>query len=1647
MAEQDQGGEGYLDLDTMRPDALGGAPARPAPLTDPHAATQGTGPAANTLDGGGPRPGDIIAERYRLVEELGRGGMGSVFRAEHVQTGGFVAVKFLHTEANAVRFELEARNAAALSHANTVRVIDYGEDRGRRYLTMEYLEGRPLSDLLAADGILPWARVVRIATQVLKALWEAHGLGIVHRDIKAANILVLDQAGSDDFVKVVDFGIARVMDTSGAQTQGVIGSPQVMAPEQWNEGPISPQTDLYALGCTVYQLLSGRPPFTAQTVATMAYQHVCLEPEPLADLAPEDTPVALIAWVERAMEKAPERRHPSAQQALDELLPLLGEAGRKAPSAESHDLPDRPYRHLEPFTRAHAPVFFGRKRKVRQLHAAVTDEGGAPIVLLYGPSGVGKSSLLDAGLRPRLEGTHDVLYARRDPSKGLLPQLRGLLEAGVDGSIRKAWRGHEADAERPLVVVLDQVEEVYTQPGPDGDLELPQLVEALQRVFALRSTRPRGRLVLSFRKEWLAEFEELLGNAGLPFTRSGVAALTRHEVLEVIRGPTSTARLRQAYRVEFEEGLFERIADTLLRDHQSALAPTLQILLTKLWTTTAPTWSDKHDADVRQFTHAAVDALVAEGLFLSDFVDAQVAQLEAWKPEVVQSGLLLDVLVQHTTAAGTARSVGGEALSDAYPHMMDTLPELLRRCKDAYLLAGNLRGSGDTLEGASRLAHDTLAPLVRQRFEDSDLPGQRAARILHARAPDWRDGQTAEPLDARDLALVEAGVTGTRAWTADDKRLVQASQERRAKAQRGRRILQAVAGLVVVVIAGLGAFAWYQQGEAGKAANDADEARKLAETREKETKAVLEVSQTHNLLARFDDAKKGAPRIATALAAVQAYRRHQARPIGDTSQLYEALAEAADPVFAPRIIDAHGARVAEVRFIDDNQVLSAGQNTVKLWDLTQPEAPVASHELPSLVTSVGASRKGKVVAAVTLERGVYVFEDGPRLARRREVGRVAKSPWGVDVSPDGTLVAATVGTQVLVWRLDNPGAKPRVFAGERQTRPVKFSPDGRTLGFGDGNGFALVDLQAAADIPVQVQRTHNEPIMHLFFQGDGRRLLTSGPDGLLQIRGVPGLALDQAVQGHDRLRTAAISGDGRWLVAGFEDMTAQLHDLTSPHDEPRKLGRSNAPATRMAMSPDGRWVVEGAEDGRLRVWDVGRDAGTRIDDLVHLSDFAVMKDGTRATIGLWGQVLLISPDGARRELYLDPLPLKGPPVPESHPTRRLAGRLLELINSGRVVDEAAASRIYDRRPGQPGSRWKPGQMTSALGQLSSVYAPVRLDESALLAPDTGSFVANTRHKVRVHFTLTTVDVPDVGPRAAKWAFTAAGVGAIALGVDHSSTRIATGGYDDGVVRIFRRGTTTPERRLKGHAVGKPITALAFSHDDQRLATGTFEGELLVWDLRAPNTKPLAMMKLGGSVARIDWHPSQPRFATASEDGTLSLWEPGAGSDPIKTVRAHKQASSVAYTPDGTRLVSGGADALVQVRDAEDPSRVLHTYEGHTGLIKAMAINRQGTHVASVALDGTLRVWDLRDYKALPEAISGHPAELVGVGMDPNGRPVTATQTHNSEVHSWPSKATLAARICDQLWRNMTREEWTSLVGADIPYEATCPNLPVPRETP
>ncbi len=277
------------------------------------------------------KAGTVIAGRYRLVAPLSRGGMGSVWRGEHIALGSPIAIKLIdaslveHEEPRA-RFEQEARAAAALRSPHVVQILDHGVDRGLPFIAMELLEGESLAARLHRQRPMPPARVARVFQDVARAMKRAHEIGITHRDLKPDNIFLVKN-DDQEIAKVLDFGIAKAQHPFGewkgaTRTGALIGTPQYMSPEQAQGQPVDHRTDLWALGVIAFECLCGRLPFPSEKPGELILQ-ICIHPIPVPSKVAA-VPPRFDAWFARACHRDPGARFASAKELADTLAEVLG---------------------------------------------------------------------------------------------------------------------------------------------------------------------------------------------------------------------------------------------------------------------------------------------------------------------------------------------------------------------------------------------------------------------------------------------------------------------------------------------------------------------------------------------------------------------------------------------------------------------------------------------------------------------------------------------------------------------------------------------------------------------------------------------------------------------------------------------------------------------------------------------------------------------------------------------------------------------------------------------------------------------------------------------------------------------------------------------------------------------------------------------------------------------------------------------------------------------------------------------------------------------------------------------------------------------------------------------------------------------------
>lgn len=854
--------------------------------------------------------------------------------------------------------------------------------------------------------------------------------------------------------------------------------------------------------------------------------------------------------------------------------PLFGLPG--LPERYLRNLPDSPFRYLKRFTRDDAALFFGRGYQIRDLYRRVTTSSSAPLILLYGQSGVGKSSLLAAGLLPRLERDYDVRYLRRDAELGLLGGVqRHLLPGAQNGSLADAWFGQ--DESRPLILIVDQVEEVLTHLNPQHPHELADFLAALAPIWVEHevgakphSQRPaQGKVLLSFRKEWLAEVRNRLREQKLSYTEVPVERLDRRGIVEAILGPATTPHLRDKYGLVVSDELLPGIiADDLLADPGSAVAPTLQVLLSQLWEA-----ARQRNYTEPRFTPELYQELRQKGLLLSDFLDQQLQRLRDWHDDAVASGLALDLLAFHTTPLGTAAQLSGDALHQAYAHY-DRLAELVQRTEDLYLLVDAVGDEGEPAAvPATRLAHDTLAPLVRHRFDESDAPGQRARRILASRAVNWEKDQQGDPLDDADLKVVEEGAAGMRVWTPAEERLVEASRAERTRRQRRERLVRRLGILAVMIIVVVAAVAVWGWRESARNFREAVAQRNRALSTESRRLANLALQQL------------SVDPVASIDLSLRALLPVEGDPRPYVPEAEYALSQALMTSQERNYLPAPGLHNSEQVAIHDGTIAIGGDH---LWladqDLHVWATPTLAISLP--VNSVQWASDGRLLSYD--QTTLRVWQGTEQVAERD-----FSAPEGIRCAgwrPERSEIAVCAGSTVQVWSLSSAGEGMVQTVGDIDpqrsafVRQVRWSPDNRRLAAW-GARLLVWDSEVGEATTLLASDDPADFVSFAHWSADGRQLASAFHEAaeVLLWPPEPGttpltITLDAAVDGAQFIEQGLVVWTANGVTTVWSLAGEQLQTLPNPE-----------PGSRVRMilvAPDGGRLLTLRDSGSAQLWDI-----------------------------------------------------------------------------------------------------------------------------------------------------------------------------------------------------------------------------------------------------------------------------------------------------------------------------------------------------------------------------------------------------------------------------------------------------------------------------
>lgn len=877
-------------------------------------------------------------------------------------------------------------------------------------------------------------------------------------------------------------------------------------------------------------------------------------------------------------------------------------------------VPEIPFPNLHRYTRDDARIFFGRGYEIRDLFIRISDPQSPSVILLYGASGVGKSSLLDAGLLPRLEEVQTVVYQRRNANIGLLP----MLDQVIPGILREndSWKSKESVAGRPVSVILDQVEEVFTRPNPQDPDEAQALAAALNKMFCDTHQRPVGKLILSMRKEYLPEWESLLRRHNVAYSKVFIQPLEKQGIFEAIKGIYDTDTLQRHYHLEIEKNLPEEIANDLLRNAEDpVIAPTLQIMLYKLWGEAV-----KLNADVPLFSRSLYRTLKNDGLLLSDFLDHQLGELESNGHDL---GLVLDLLQYHTTSFGTSNEHNYTDIKERYKHVWSQVENLLVNLENRYLLT---RVEQPIKKGrtqlTTKLIHDTLASLIIHRYNESDAAGQRAHRVLESRLQGLNSSESLKNyvLDSKDLDQVQAGVTNMRALNDRETELLWRSK----RAVKKQHLLRnAVVGVflilaLITVIEGLVAVKQYRDLEKSIVSRDSlDNA--LIEKQKLNIEAEKNLSRSNKLI-------------------------HQKE--AERSQLDNQLAKSKfQTLLAKRQFQANQAAAETLRYLQEDNKYAAIQTAMSAYDAAPDEPATWSalltsvyHKAPIFLPfqavkyslSPGRSRingdsvvfKGTLLSLIDLE-GNLIFE--------HDFHALIRDAAFVEGCLDRLYVKLQNSSeQIMVYELS------QYLVKEGQIQDMIVNPKSAQVIWGTREG--KIDMLYAPYLKPDIQTLKipgKEELRSLALSPSGAYYLYTTALGMIVYQAeigqsITSLKSDEVGKSFQGGRFAPISSS---LVVAIQNQgTVSVWNWRININEPiNKLiipGTQNVTMQDALFSPDEKWVIAADNKGDIWFWEWQKNP-----DLAS-AHFSMGKAIQRLEFSPDGQWLAIAT--ATNDLYLYP---------------------------------------------------------------------------------------------------------------------------------------------------------------------------------------------------------------------------------------------------------------------------------------------------------------------------------------------------------------------------------------------------------------------------
>lgn len=1293
------------------------------------------------------------------------------------------------------------------------------------------------------------------------------------------------------------------------------------------------------------------------------------------------------------------------------------------PLPDDIPVPADPFHYLERYRREEARLFLGRCRELAELARVL--ESDRRIILLYGQSGVGKSSLLEAGLEPRFSCRFDIRIARRSREAGLIGDLARLL--GIDASepdaFEAAWLGLEASAHRtaatlgaeterakPILVVLDQVEEAWTRPCSSAASEFDVSRAEVDGLFArLHAHYSAGnastRVMLSFRKEWLTEIDNALQRWGLPSAGVRVAPVDSAAIEEIVLGIPNTPQLADKYNLEVVPSLAQRIAADLARDVGSAITPALRVVLTNLW----------HAARSLNREHPVFDLplyskLAARGLGLDRFLDERLESLPNAMMRHLESGLALDILEFHTTNGGTAEQRTQAELVEHYGPISADATQLTGALNDAYLLVDAV-ATGEEERRDTRLAHDMLAPIVRARFASSQFPGQRARRILEARAGIAGRNGMEHILGELDLRLVEEGCQGMRALLPPEADLLETSrrfhQERSRQEEARRRREQEQAEALVeqqkkTLLAELQAAKQVQEvaeqrrskwvwlgavligflviGAGGVAAYVNNVTRARNEARQNLRDASVR-------LALFLSQRVGQHRnaVQSALQAAHLDRLVRGGQPGFSRPVLVALSASASAATYGGGVRQLDQADAELWSVDHsplgNRFAVGGDDRVIRVYTNRGDFQFGLPPVAARVRNVRFSPDGLLLGVTMLQttpqddsgavddRAVLLFDLAARQEKCRLGGHI-REVTGLSFSLDGRLVAsASEDGSIRLWNVSDCAANGSPLwipsADGAYSRAVAYSPTEDLAAAGGRDGTVrLLDPRTGAVI--RAFAPHRLQVYGVAFSRDGRKLASTSDDKTARIYDVQTGRVQATLEHPSGVWNASFSHDDTHLITAADDGTVHVFDLAS-NKRIASWQAHNGPAHAVDAAPSGDIVSIGEGDRRVLVWSPSGER-RQITVLAHRSGAS----GWDAQFSPDGRYLLTASSDSKARLWDVAHNYRSRCTLDKHEGGIYTAR---FSPDGRLIVTASADGTA--------KLWE-----AATCKLVSTLVHSRDVRGAVFS----------RHSDRV---LTT----SLDGTITVWQIQG-GVRSVAKRLEHGPAlsvnfspdgkKLVTSGGNS--AQIWDIESRTLLNNLRGHT--DVLRSAVFSPDGRQIASVGDDRAVRLWDVATGQAQG-ELLGHSDWIREVRWtsYGGRSLIVTASADRSVRVWDPASRS-PLAILTEHQAGvPSAVLAPDGEHLVSASTDHSARVFERE-PAALIFEWPVHSDEGSDIDVTRDGKLIVTAGDDGTAVVMNTAN-GAVRAVLRGHKGKVAAARFSPDGRTIV-TCGNDKTLRLWRS---------------------------------------------